>query len=117
MLILIIFAALQLGLYTNCIASPTASISANQDESGVVKSPLDVFEVQAPLRASYEGTSCEQVVLQYTFAGSYGTPYVVTSSGINYDRLGLIYFGDIEVWRTTTAMPVRTGIFGTTRKT
>jgi hypothetical protein len=35
----------------------------------------------------------------------------ITSTGINYDRLGLIFFGDIEVWRTTTAMPVRTGIF------
>ncbi|TVY12620.1 Peptide-N4-(N-acetyl-beta-glucosaminyl)asparagine amidase A [Lachnellula arida] len=129
MLMLFILAAFQLGLY-GCIASPAASITATRDESGVVKSPLDVFEVQAPLRASYGGTSCEQVVLQYTFAGSYGTPYVgtysppedceftttifnlsMTSSGINYDRLGLIYFGDVEVWRTTTAMPVRTGIF------
>lgn len=35
----------------------------------------------------------------------------VTSEGINYDRLGLIFFGDIEVWRTTTAMPTRTGIY------
>jgi hypothetical protein len=35
----------------------------------------------------------------------------VTSSGINYDRLGLLFFGDVEVWRTTTAMPVRTSIF------
>lgn len=35
----------------------------------------------------------------------------ITSTGINYDRLGLIFLGDIEVWRTTTAMPVRTGIY------
>lgn len=35
----------------------------------------------------------------------------ITSTGINYDRLGLIFFGDIEIWRTTTAMPVRTGIY------
>lgn len=34
----------------------------------------------------------------------------VTSSGINYDRLTLLYLGDTEVWRSTTAMPVRTGI-------
>lgn len=33
------------------------------------------------------------------------------SAGINYDRLGLIFFGDVEIWRTTTAMPVRTGIY------
>lgn len=35
----------------------------------------------------------------------------ITSAGINYDRLTLLYFGDIEVWRSTTAMPVRTGIY------
>ncbi|ROV90490.1 hypothetical protein VMCG_09834 [Cytospora schulzeri] len=35
----------------------------------------------------------------------------ITSTGINYDRLALLYFGDIEVWRSTTAMPVRTGIY------
>ena len=35
----------------------------------------------------------------------------VSSAGINYDRLGLLFFGDLEIWRTTTAMPVRTGIF------
>jgi hypothetical protein len=34
----------------------------------------------------------------------------VTSTGINYDRLSLLFFGDIEIWRSTTAMPVRTGI-------
>lgn len=37
----------------------------------------------------------------------------ITSVGINYDRLALLYFGDIEVWRSTTAMPVRTGIYYT----
>lgn len=35
----------------------------------------------------------------------------ITSAGINYDRLALLYLGDIEVWRSTTAMPVRTGIY------
>ncbi|CZT40840.1 uncharacterized protein RSE6_00504 [Rhynchosporium secalis] len=35
----------------------------------------------------------------------------ITSAGINYDRLGLLYLTDVEVWRTTTGMPVRTGIF------
>lgn len=35
----------------------------------------------------------------------------VISKGINYDRLGLLFFGDIEIWRTTTAMPTRTGIY------
>jgi hypothetical protein len=86
MLALLILAAFQLGLYSDCIASPAALTFGNRDESGVVKSPLDVFEVQAPLRASYEGTSCEQVVLQHTFAASYGTPYVGIS--LNSDDSG-----------------------------
>lgn len=34
----------------------------------------------------------------------------VTSSGINHSRLVFLYFGDIEVWRLTTAMPTSTGI-------
>lgn len=45
-------------------------------ERGVVEVPLDVFQVEAPLRASYEGASCQQVVIQHEFAASYGTPYV-----------------------------------------
>jgi len=73
---LFILAIFQLCLCPGSIASPSVVASKSRDESGVVKSPLDVFEVRAPLRASYEGASCEQVVLQHTFAASYGTPYV-----------------------------------------
>ncbi|KAK2627771.1 hypothetical protein QTJ16_002417 [Diplocarpon rosae] len=40
----------------------------------------------------------------------------ITSHDIDYDRLGLISFGDIELWRTTTVMPVRTGIYSTVLK-
>lgn len=40
----------------------------------------------------------------------------VTSAGINYDRLTLLYLGDVELWRHTTAMPVRTGIYYTFSK-
>ena len=88
MLVLLILAAFQLGLYSGCIASPVALESENRDESGVVESPLDVFEVQAPLRANYEGTSCEQIVLQHTFAASYGTPYVGISP--NDGSIGMV---------------------------
>lgn len=35
----------------------------------------------------------------------------IASIGINYDRLGLLFFGNIEIWRTTTGMPVRSGIY------
>jgi hypothetical protein len=79
MLLLSVLTIIQLGLYSGSIASPVVSASESRDESGVVKSPLDVFEVQAPLRTSYEGTACQQVVLEHTFAASYGTPYVGVS--------------------------------------
>lgn len=91
---------------------------------------LEVFQVEAPLRKSYDDTSCKQVIMEHDFTASYGSPYVglyspptgcnfttvifnmsITSAGINYDRLGLLFLGDVEVWRTTTGMPVRTGIF------
>lgn len=111
------------------VASPTVGIE-HTESSGSATRQLDVLQVQAPIRKSYEGTSCQRVIVQHNFAASYGTPFVgtysppknceftttifnlsVTSTGINYDRLGLLFFGDIEIWRTTTAMPVRTGIF------
>lgn len=38
--------------------------------------PLDVFQVEAPLRKSYEGAVCEQVILQHDFTASYGSPAV-----------------------------------------
>jgi hypothetical protein len=34
----------------------------------------------------------------------------VTTSGRQFDRLGIMYFGDTEVWRTSTAEPSATGI-------
>ena len=37
----------------------------------------------------------------------------VTSQGTQYDRLGFLYLGDIEVFRTSTAEPTRAGIVWT----
>jgi hypothetical protein len=36
--------------------------------------------------------------------------FTVTSQGKQYDRLALMYFGDTEVWRTSTAEPTVDGI-------
>jgi hypothetical protein len=36
--------------------------------------------------------------------------FTVTSQGKQYDRLALMYFGDTEVWRTSTAEPTTNGI-------
>ncbi|OAQ97225.1 hypothetical protein LLEC1_02989 [Akanthomyces lecanii] len=67
--------------------------------------------------------SCQQTLLAYSFQSSYGHPYVsdyappncdfnrvamnltVVSEGVQFDRLAIMYLGDIEVWRTSTAEP------------
>ncbi|UNI20680.1 hypothetical protein JDV02_006747 [Purpureocillium takamizusanense] len=62
-------------------------------------------------------------LMEHSFGNSYGHPYVgkyeppdvefdevvlnltVVSEGRQYDRLALMYLGDVEVWRTSTAEP------------
>ncbi|PVH73570.1 hypothetical protein DL98DRAFT_350273, partial [Cadophora sp. DSE1049] len=79
--------------------------------------------------------SCKQTIFQHSFASSYGVPFVgiysppkdcsftttifnisVTSRGRQYDRLALLFLGDIEVWRTSTAMPSQEGIYWSYQK-
>jgi hypothetical protein len=72
--------------------------------------------------------TCQDVLVVHDFINSYGQPYVgpftpppcsfnrvtwnltVTSRGRQYDRLGTVSFGDIELFRTSTAEPTRNGI-------
>ena len=72
--------------------------------------------------------TCQEKLVVYSFGASYGQPYVgdytppacsfnrvswnltVTSSGRQFDRLGSVSFGDIELFRTSTAEPTQTGI-------
>ncbi|KAG0151623.1 hypothetical protein CROQUDRAFT_719785 [Cronartium quercuum f. sp. fusiforme G11] len=97
---------------------------------------LKNFEVMAPPDVPREGKVCEVVLLQHTFANSYGHPARVayspptncgeagtwasvvfnlttTSQGTQYDRLGLMYLNNVEIWRTSTAEPTRKGIIWT----
>ena len=81
-----------------------------------------------------QNSSCvtQQTLMVYSFANSYGTPFVgpympptdcdfnrvtfnltVTSAGRQFDRLALVYFGNTEIWRTSTAEPTATGIVWT----
>ena len=53
-------------------------LNSGQVAKSGVTALQEVFQVQAPLRATYEGTACQQVIVQHEFAGSYGTPYVGT---------------------------------------
>lgn len=72
--------------------------------------------------------SCQSTLVEYSFASSYGQPYVgsytppscqfnriswnltVVSAGKQFDRLGTVSFGDVELFRTSTAEPTKTGI-------
>ncbi|KAK8053240.1 hypothetical protein PG996_012541, partial [Apiospora saccharicola] len=82
--------------------------------------------------------ACSQVLMVHTFANSYGAPFVeealISCDGIGnytppdcdfdhvvinfttlvrgrqFDRTGVMYFGDTEVWRTSTAEPNPSGI-------
>lgn len=91
---------------------------------------LEVFQAATPPRTSFDGYSCKQTLVEYDFANSYGTPFVgfyspppencsftttifnlsVASKGQQYDRLATLFFGDFEIWRTSTAMPIAEGI-------
>jgi hypothetical protein len=69
--------------------------------------------------------SCQVLLMDHVFGNSYGTPFVgqytppdcdfnrvvidfvMVSQGRQYDRLALMYLGDTEVWRTSTAEPTK----------
>jgi len=75
--------------------------------------------------------TCEKVLAVHSFGYSYGQPFIgnytppdckfnrvtwnltVVSAGRQFDRLGMVYFGDIEVFRTSTAEPTANGIIWT----
>ncbi|KAJ6440434.1 peptide-N4-(N-acetyl-beta-glucosaminyl)asparagine amidase A [Purpureocillium lavendulum] len=80
--------------------------------------PLD------PPPPEYKPTSLNMTLMKHSFGNSYGQPFVhdyeppegfdfdrvllnltVVSKGRQYDRLAIMWLGDIEVWRTSTAEP------------
>ncbi|ESZ95746.1 putative Peptide-N4-(N-acetyl-beta-glucosaminyl)asparagine amidase A [Sclerotinia borealis F-4128] len=88
----------------------------------------DGVEETAIIASTNDATSCKVVLMEHSFGYSYGIPFVgnytppgckfnrvvmnftVTSSGRQFDRLALMYFGNSEVWRTSTAEPTTAGI-------
>ncbi|KAI1767020.1 hypothetical protein GGR53DRAFT_527716 [Hypoxylon sp. FL1150] len=98
--------------------------------SGLTRGALEVFQAAPPPRVSLDAPACRQVVFEHSFGNSYGAPYAgaytppaagcafttaifnlsVISSGRQYDRLATLWLGDVEVWRTSTAMPTQSGI-------
>ncbi|TGJ85445.1 hypothetical protein E0Z10_g3297 [Xylaria hypoxylon] len=93
------------------------------------QSVLEVIQAATPPRSDLSTPTCRQHVFTHEFGNSYGSPYVgyyippsdcvytttifnlsVVSRGRQYDRLATLWLGDVEVWRTSTAMPTQTGI-------
>ncbi|KAH9885172.1 peptide-N4-(N-acetyl-beta-glucosaminyl)asparagine amidase A [Xylariomycetidae sp. FL2044] len=74
-------------------------------------------------RSSLQKEPCTVTVMEHIFGFSYGKPFVgnytppnctfdrvimnftVVSQGRQFDRLAMMFFGDTEVWRTSTAEP------------
>ncbi|KAJ5162871.1 uncharacterized protein N7500_004701, partial [Penicillium coprophilum] len=94
----------------------------------------EFFQLYQPisLHSTGDGTcNVEMLLMDHVFGVSYGAPFVgdynppncefdtvrinltVTSRGKQYDRLALMYLGDNEVFRTSTAEPTVNGIVWT----
>jgi hypothetical protein len=113
---------------------PLSPSSNHQTAAANSTALLDVFQVHKPPQIPANDASCSVLLMQHVFAFSYGMPFVssytpppcsfntvtinltVTSSGRQFDRLALMYLGDIEVFRTSTAEPTATGIVWTYTK-
>ncbi|KAI0117840.1 peptide N-acetyl-beta-D-glucosaminyl asparaginase amidase A-domain-containing protein [Nemania sp. FL0031] len=88
----------------------------------------DQIPIEAAAASGSVSSSCSVVLMVHTFANSYGFPYVgnytppkcdfdhvvinftTLVQGRQYDRTGVMYLGDNEVWRTSTAEPTSYGI-------
>ncbi|KAF2845760.1 hypothetical protein T440DRAFT_257241 [Plenodomus tracheiphilus IPT5] len=130
LLLLIIFAQSVVALSTPAKhhnpVKPRLSRAANDS------SLLECLQVAPPILTP--AGECQQTLMTHTFAYSYGQPFVgiyspaacdfnrvtikftVTSAGRQFDRLALMYLGDTEVFRTSTAEPTRSGIVWTYAK-
>ncbi|KAJ5430506.1 hypothetical protein N7491_007522 [Penicillium cf. griseofulvum] len=94
----------------------------------------DFFQLYQPISLDSSGNdncNVEILLMDHVFGASYGAPFVgdyeppncdfdtvrinltVTSRGKQYDRLALMYLGDNEVFRTSTAEPTANGIVWT----
>ncbi|KAF9693572.1 hypothetical protein EKO04_008494 [Ascochyta lentis] len=101
--------------------SPVLNSPANNE------SPLlECLQVAPPL--AIPSATCQQTLMVHTFAFSYGQPFLgqyyppecrynrvvfnltVTSAGRQFDRLALMFFDDVEIFRTSTAEPTPNGI-------
>ncbi|KAJ8105413.1 hypothetical protein ONZ43_g7435 [Nemania bipapillata] len=88
----------------------------------------DQVPIEAVTGSDSASSPCSVVLMVHTFANSYGFPFVgnytppkcdfdhvvinftTLVQGRQFDRTGVMYLGDTEVWRTSTAEPTSYGI-------
>ncbi|KAI0490300.1 peptide N-acetyl-beta-D-glucosaminyl asparaginase amidase A-domain-containing protein [Xylaria cf. heliscus] len=90
--------------------------------------PPNQKPIEVAVDSGSQSVACAVVLMKHTFANSYGAPFVgnytppkcdfdhvvinftTLVKGRQYDRTGVFYLGDNEVWRTSTAEPTSYGI-------
>ncbi|KAI0403993.1 peptide N-acetyl-beta-D-glucosaminyl asparaginase amidase A-domain-containing protein [Xylaria palmicola] len=90
--------------------------------------PAEQKPIDAAAGSGSAPSPCAVVLMEHTFANSYGAPFVgkytppkcdfdhvvinftTLVRGRQFDRTGVMYLGDNEVWRTSTAEPTSYGI-------
>ena len=120
---------LSLSLALSTFLTVTTSVLAD------LPAPIQCYEISPPVRGpsgplsstigSIPLDACSLQLMSHDFGWSYGKPFVshyvppthcgefdrvvvnltVSSIGRQYDRLALMFLGDVEVWRTSTAEP------------
>ncbi|EEH19024.2 hypothetical protein PABG_01343 [Paracoccidioides brasiliensis Pb03] len=128
--------AIFLALFYRFIVLPR-SVILGKWSSQTNGTQLQVFQLYKPLpggppnKDPSEGCNRELLLMKHEFGFSYGHPFVgnyvppkcdfdtvimnltVTSKGRQFDRLALMFLGDTEVFRTSTAEPTPNGIVWT----
>ncbi|KAL2261325.1 hypothetical protein VTK26DRAFT_4397 [Humicola hyalothermophila] len=110
---------------TTSAAAPTRTVLKTFEVDQPVLMPDGPAESDGSTRhgKDYSPELCTVLLMRHDFAWSYGAPFVgnytppncefnrvllnfsAVSQGRQYDRLAIMYFGDTEVWRTSTAQP------------
>ncbi|OJD16057.1 hypothetical protein AJ78_03730 [Emergomyces pasteurianus Ep9510] len=133
--IICIFTAFLALLYGYAIFPVSVSMKGKIFHSNSAR--LQVFQVYKPVpnepphKVPGDACSLELLLMRHEFGFSYGHPFVgnyappqcifdtvilnmtVTSKGRQFDRLALMFLGDTEVFRTSTAEPTSNGIIWT----
>ncbi|KAI1419130.1 peptide N-acetyl-beta-D-glucosaminyl asparaginase amidase A-domain-containing protein [Xylaria sp. FL1777] len=113
------------------VAEPvlTPSGVTRRDTSGIqALASTNQIPIEAADDSGDASSSCSVVLMDHQFANSYGAPYIsayvappcdfdhvvinftTVVQGRQFDRTGVMYLGDNEVWRTSTAEPTSYGI-------